>query len=203
VPFKNAPILFLSEICLIILVGCEVPTSVRLAAGPSFSFDGSGRLVSFSVYGPRAGHRIATPLDTQSLMWRIEPTSDSPSGALVASMDIAYGNVPKGYTQKAPSSGTVLPLTTGVVYAFAAETTGAPGVNGFVYIGQTGPVRINVPGLCESAFVGDERALRRASGFTKIHPGEPPATMNQFPTMRIWIILGIVVAVLASSLSAL
>jgi hypothetical protein len=121
---RNATSLLLVVICLVAL-GCEVRTSVRLGPGPSFSLDGSGRLVSFYVYGPRQGHKIATPVDDQSLMWSIAATKDGP-GALVTGMQIEYGKVPKGYVQKFPSSGAALPLTSGRVYIFDAETTGAP-----------------------------------------------------------------------------
>jgi hypothetical protein len=167
---KNTASLLLGELCLLLLLGCEVATTVRLAAGPSFSLDGSGRLVSFSVYGPRLEHRIATPLDSKSLMWSIEPAGDSPSGALVTGMNITYGKVPDGYTQKFPSRGGTFPLATGQVYAFIAETTGAQGVNGFVYMGQNGPIRINVPGLCESAFVGDVRPVKCGTNEPYVEP---------------------------------
>jgi hypothetical protein len=146
--------------CLLTLLGCEVRTSVKVESGPTFSFDGSGRLVFFRVYGPRPGRKIATPVDAQSLMWSIEPASDSPSGASVTGMEIAYGKVPRSYLQKFPSSGAALPLVIGKVYVFDAETTGAPGVNGFVYMSRNGPIQINVPGLCGSAFVGDVKPVR-------------------------------------------
>jgi len=167
---RNTISLFLGCLYLLTLLGCEAGTSVRLAVGPSFSFDGSGRLVSFNVYGPRPGHKIATPLDAQSLMWSIEPTSDSPSGALVTRLDIAYGRVPNGYMQKFPSSGAALPLVSGQVYAFIAETTGAPGTSGFVYMGQNGPIQINAPGLCESAFVGDVKPVKCGTNEPYVEP---------------------------------
>jgi hypothetical protein len=147
---RNAISLLLSGLYLLTLLGCEVGTSVRLGAGPSFSFDGSGRLVFFRVYGPRPGRKIATPVDAQSLMWSIEPTSDAPSGFLVKGMEIAYGKVPRGYLQKFPSSGAALPLALGQVYVFDAETTGAPGVNGFVYMGQNGQSRSMCPVFVEA-----------------------------------------------------
>src|ERR1700693_347327 len=121
---RNAISRLLSCLYLLTLLGCEVGTSVRLGAGPSFSFDGSGRLVFFCVYGPRPGRKIATPVDAQSLMWSIEPTSDAPSGLLVNRMEIAYGKVPRGYLQKFPSSSAALPLAIGQAYVFDAETTG-------------------------------------------------------------------------------
>jgi hypothetical protein len=167
---RNAISLLLSGLYLLTLLGCEVGTSVRLGAGPSFSFDGSGRLVFFRVYGPRSGRKIATPVDTQSLMWSIEPTSDAPSGVLVKGMEIAYGKVPRGYLQKVPSSGAAIPLALGQVYVFDAETTGASGVNGFVYMGQNGPIQINVPGLCGSAFVGDVKPVKCGTNEPYVEP---------------------------------
>ena len=162
----------LSLLCflLLTLLGCEVATSVRLAGGPAFSFDGSGRLVSLSVYEPQPGHKIATPLDSKSLVWRIEPASHAPSGALVTGMDIAYYKVPKGYVQKFPGSDTPVPLAGGLVYAFIAETTGAPGANGFFYMEQSGPILINVPGLCQSVFVGDVRPVKCGTSEPYVEP---------------------------------
>lgn len=113
---------------------------------------------------------IATPVDAQALMWDVEPMGDAPSGALVADMEIAYGKVPKGYTQKFPSSGAALPLAVGKVYVFDAETSGAPGVNGFVYMGQSGPIQINVPGLCASAFVGDVKPVKCGTSEPYVEP---------------------------------
>jgi hypothetical protein len=155
---------------LLTINGCEVGTSVRIGAGPTFSFDGSGRFVSFHVYGPRPGRMIATPVDAKSLMWSIEPTSDAPSGVSVTGMEIAYGKVPRSYIQKFPSSGVALPLTVGQVYVFDAETTGAPGVNGFVYMGPNGPIQINVPDLCGSAFTGDVKPVKCGTSDPYIEP---------------------------------
>ncbi len=124
----------------------------------------------FRVYGPRPGRKIATPVDAQSLMWSIEPTSDAPSGVLVTDVEIVYGKVPRGYTQKFPTSGAALPFAIGKVYVFDAETSGAPGVNGFVYMGQTGPIQINVPGLCGSAYVGDVKAVKCGTSEPYVEP---------------------------------
>src|SRR5579863_6599655 len=96
--------LLLALPCLLGLVNCEVGTSIRVLGGLSFSLDGSGRLASFSVYGPRAGHKVATPLDSKSLVWSIQPMSGSASGLLVTDMNLAYGSVPKGYEQTFPIS---------------------------------------------------------------------------------------------------
>lgn len=153
---------------LLASIGCEVSTSAKIHQGPTFSLGGSGRLVFFRVYGPRPGRKIATPVDAQSLMWSIEPASDS--GVLVTGMEIAYGKAPRGYVQKFPSSGTALPLAIGRVYIFDAETTGASGVNGFFYTDQSGPVLITVPGLCGSSFVGDVKPVKCGTNEPYIEP---------------------------------
>lgn len=133
-----------------------------------FLLDGGGRLVSFSVWGPRHGRKIATPLDSTALMWYIEP-STAP-GTWVLNMDIEYGRVPMGYLQKFPSRSPALPLATGRVYAFNAETTGASGVDGFFYMDPNGPILTHVPGLCESSYVGDVEPVRCATGEPYVEP---------------------------------
>jgi hypothetical protein len=169
---KLSAILLLSVASMAVLdLGCEVGTSVRLEGGPSFALEGSGRLASLSVYGPRPGHKIATPLDTKSLVWNIEPMKGSPSGVLVTGMDdLTYGKVPKGYVQTFPSSGAAVPLATGQVYAFFADTTGASGANGFFYMDKNAPILINVPGLCQSAFVGDVKPVKCGTSEPYVEP---------------------------------
>jgi hypothetical protein len=161
---------------LLAISGCEVSTSAKIHPGPTFSLDGSGRLVSFSIYGPRPGHRIATPVDGKSLMWSFERTSDSAAGVLVTGMEITYGRLPSGYVQKFPSSGAALPLAIGQVYIFDTETTGAPGVNGFFYMDQSGPVLINVPGLCGSSSVSDVKPVKCGNN----EPYTEPKDLEQF-----------------------
>jgi hypothetical protein len=170
---RNSAILWLCALCTLTFVGCEVRTSVVLDRGPSFLLSGSGHLVSFSVYGPQPGHKIATPLNQKGLLWRIEPISSTPQGVLVARMNLVYGRVPGGYMQTTPSVG---PLSTGQVYSFAAETTGAPGASGFFYMDGNGPTLINVPGLCESAFVGDVKPVKCGTA----EPYVEPSNLQEF-----------------------
>src|SRR5437762_4586454 len=65
-----------------------------------------------------------------------------------------------GYTQAIPNSGTASALPPGQVYYFFAETTNAPPAEGFFYLDGTTPIQIKVPGLCQSGFVGDVKALK-------------------------------------------
>jgi len=46
----------------------------------------------------------------------------------------------------------------------------APGVNGFLYIGQNGPIQINVPGLCASALVGDVKPVKCGTSEAYVEP---------------------------------
>jgi hypothetical protein len=140
-------------------LGCEVRTSARLGIGPSFSLNGSGRLASFTVYGPRPGHKIATPNDAKSELWSIQPSGGYGS-VPVAHMSLVYGNPPEGYAQTVPGQGHAPALTAGFVYYFFIETTGAPGKDGFFYMDKTAPILIRVPDLCESGFNGDVQPLR-------------------------------------------
>lgn len=154
---------------LLIVNGCEVSTSARIHDGPTFSLDGSGRLVSFRVYGPQPGRKIATPNDEKSLAWCFKPVAGF-QGALVSRMEVKYGNVPKAYVQTVPTSGAAPVLSSGLVYYFFAETTGASGAEGFFYMDRTTPTVISVPGMCESAFVGDVKAVKCGTGEAYIEP---------------------------------
>ena len=161
---------------LLILIGCEVATSVKVNSGPSFSLHGSGRLASFRVYGPQAGHSIATPFDSKSLMWRIEPTKGYFRGSSVAGLGVQYGHVPGQYRQTNPAAGTAPALSSGQIYYFFAETTDAPPAEGFFYMDGNTPVRLNVPGLCQSNFVGDVRPLKCGTQ----EPYSEPSDLREF-----------------------
>jgi hypothetical protein len=161
---------------LLLLVGCEFGTSVKLSGGPTFSFDGSGRLISFSVYGPRVGRKIATPMDVKSLMWNVRPVDKFASGSLIAGVRFMYGSVPQGYAQTFPGVGPALPLGYGQIYAFIADTTGAQGTHGFIYTGADGPILINVPNLCESSFVGDVKPVKCGTN----EPFVEPINLDEF-----------------------
>jgi hypothetical protein len=89
---------------------------------------------------------------------------------LVERMELRYGVVPDGYTQTVPLAGKAAALSTGLVYYFFAETTGAPGAEGFFYVDKGGPIRIAVPGLCESGFVGDVKPLKCGTGEPYVEP---------------------------------
>ena len=161
--------LLVGGLCLL-FCGCEVRTAVRLGSGPSFSLAGSGRLASFSIYGPQSGHKIATPYDAKSQVWSIQPQNGYPDSALVNHMNLVYGIVPKGYTQTVPTNAAAPALTEGFVYYFIAETTGAPWAEGFFYMEKSEPVPIKVPGLCESGVVGEVKALKCRTNEPYIEP---------------------------------
>ncbi len=84
-------------VCILpMLSSCrEIPTSVKVGNGPSFSFHGSGRLASFRIYGPQPGYKIATPFDAKSVVWRVQPTEGYFKGARVEGLKIEYGSIPE------------------------------------------------------------------------------------------------------------
>jgi hypothetical protein len=81
-------------------------------------------------------------------------------GVRVRRLEVEYGSVPRGYAQTTPSTGTAAILPTGQVYYFFAETTDAPPAEGFFYLDGNTPLEINIPGLCQSGFVGDVKPLK-------------------------------------------
>lgn len=162
---------------LFVLSSCrEIPTSVRVGSGPSFSLNGSGRLASFRVYGPQPDHKIATPFDEKSLVWRVQPSEGYLKGVQVKQLEIRYGSVPSGYTQTVPTSGSASALPAGQVYYFFAETTNAPPAEGFFYLDGTTPIEIKVPGLCQSGFIGDVKPLKCGTQ----EPYSEPQNLDQF-----------------------
>lgn len=159
------------------VAGCrEVPTSVKVADGPSFSFRGSGRLASFRVYGPQPGHKIATPFDEKSLVWRVQPIEGYFKGKPVQGLNIAYGAVPEGYAQAIPKSDAPNHLSPGRVYYFFAETTNAPPASGFIYLAGSQPIEITVPDLCQSGFIGEVKPLKCGTN----EPYKEPENLEQF-----------------------
>jgi hypothetical protein len=166
---KTKVALLMGEFCVLILLGCEITTSARLGSGPTFSLNGSGRLASFTVYAPQPGHKIATPNDAKSEVWSFR-VSGSSGGEPVARMELLYGRVPSGYAKTVPSNGVPPALPPDLVYYFFAETTGAAGAEGFFYMDKNIPVPTNVPGLCESNFVGDVKPVKCGTSEAYVEP---------------------------------
>jgi hypothetical protein len=167
----------LATLLLVGLAGCrEVPTSATIRVGPSFSLNGSGRLASFRIYGPQPGHAIATPFDDYALVWRVQPSEGYFKGARVERLKIDYGKIPEGYKQTIPGDRSAPVLQAGRVYYFFAETTDAPPAQGFFYLDGGTPIRIDVPGLCQSGIVGAVKPLKCGTN----EPYAEPDDMEQF-----------------------
>ena len=173
---KKLCILIAISVVTLTLEACrEVPTSAKLYAGPTFSLGGSGRLASFRIYGPQPGHKIATPFDAKSLVWRLEPAEGYFKGSRVEELKIVYGNTPSGYKQTIPA-GSVSKLPPGQIYYFLAETTNAPPAEGFFYLDGVVPISVKVPGLCQSGFEGEVKAIKCGSN----EPYAEPSDLAQF-----------------------
>ena len=176
-------LVFLLESVLLVSTACEIPTSVTLKDGPSFTLSGSGHLASFTVYGPEPGHKIATPLNTGSVVWQIRATDGYFKGAMVEHMKVRYGSLPQGYLQTVPNDSPLLGcvssdrwcrsprvLEAGEIYYFFAETTDAPGAEGFFYMDGSAPIELKIPGLCQSGFSGNLKAINCETGTPYVEP---------------------------------
>jgi hypothetical protein len=156
---------------LLVLSSCrEIPTSVSVGNGPSFSLGGSGRLATFTVYAPQSNQKIAFPdRDLASVVWQVTASKGYSAGSHVKGLQLTYGKVPSGYEQLTPSqSQGAPPLAPGTVYAFLAETTDAPIASGYFYIGGSGPIQTAIPDLCLMFVQG-----RKARVKCKLNTAEP------------------------------
>jgi hypothetical protein len=166
---------------LLLLSGCrEVPTSVRVENGPSFTLAGSGRLGIFTIYAPQNGQRIAFPDPAvASAVWQVRASEGYFKGKHVAGLKVTYGNVPDGYQQLVPGKSEVPPpLSLGVVYAFFAETTDAPITSGYFYMDKSGPVQTKIPDLCVTMVHG--RKVRVNCRLDKTEPYQEPADLEKY-----------------------
>src|ERR1700724_3539907 len=104
---RNAVSFLIAGTLLILLGGCEpseVPTTVQVASGPSFSLQGSGRLASFTVFAPLSGQKIAYPdTDISTVIWQIQASKGYFRGRDVQGLQVIYGKVPEGYAQAVPN----------------------------------------------------------------------------------------------------
>jgi hypothetical protein len=166
--------------CSICLFTCsrERATSIVVGAEPSFSFSGSGKLASFTIYGPMSGERIALPdSDVATVVWQIKTSKGYFNGAQVEGFRLGFAKPPEGYTQVVPSQSDALPLLPGgAVYSFLAETTDAPIAEGYFYMDGTQAVQIKVPDACLILANGRET---RVSCTTK-QPYQEPTNLAEF-----------------------
>ena len=81
---------------LLVLSGCrEIPTSVKIGTGSSFSLGGSGRLATFTVYAPQSTQKIAFPdRDLASVVWQVTASKGYFKGSHVKGLQLTYGKVP-------------------------------------------------------------------------------------------------------------
>lgn len=166
---------------LLVLSGCrEIPTSVKVGNGPSFSLAGSGRLASFTVYAPQSGQRIAFPdHDVASVVWQVAASKGYFKGSHVKGLQLIYGKVPAGYEQVMPSqSQTAPPLASDTVYAFLAESTDAPIASGYFYMGKSGPIQTAIPDLCLMFAQG--RKVRVRCKLSTAEPYQEPVDLEKY-----------------------
>jgi|ERR1700728_3650212 hypothetical protein len=166
---------------LIVLSGCrEIPTSVKVEAGPSFSLGGSGRLATFTVYAPQGNQRIAFPDgDLATVVWQVTASKGYFNGSHVRGLRLTYGKIPSGYEQVVPSQSPAAPaLASRTVYSFLAETTDAPIASGYFYMGESGPVQTAIPDLCLMFVQG--RKTRVKCKLNTAEPYQEPVDLEKY-----------------------
>ena len=140
----------------------EIPPTLKIGSGPSFFFHGSERLVTFAVYAPPTGQRIASPFnimwmvpdpDIAPAIWQLECPNRFLGRIRVEGLVIPYGKVPSGCLQAAPQQPQSFPpLTGGVIYSFSGETfygRSTAFTNGYFYVDGSGAIHpVDVPDLC-------------------------------------------------------
>jgi len=166
---------------LLVMSGCrEIPTSVKVEAGPSFSLGGSGRLATFTVYAPQSNQKIAFPdHDVASIVWQVTASKGYFKGSHVKGLKLNYGKVPSGYEQVVPSqSQAAPPLASGNVYAFLAESSDAPIASGYFYMSESGPVQTAIPDLCLMFLQG--RKVRVKCKLNSAEPYQEPVDLEKY-----------------------
>lgn len=166
---------------LLVLCGChEIPTSVGVGNGPSFSLMGSGRLASFTVFAPQNGQKIAFPdHDVSAIVWQVAASRGYFRGSRLNRLELTYGKVPSGYEQVVPSRSQAAPaFAAGTVYAFLAESTDAPIASGYFYMGESGPVQTAIPDLCLMFVQG--RKVRVKCKANTAEPYQEPIDLEKY-----------------------
>ena len=173
--------LFAAGMIILMYSSCEIaeiPTSVRLTQGPSFSLRGSGRLAMFLVYAPVAGQKVAFPhTKISTVVWEISCSKGYFDGHYVEGLHLEYGKTPAGYTQVVPRRpDTALRLPPGKIYSYWAESTGAPIASGSFYVDSAGSVQEVKTDLC--LMFKNKQSVRVSCGTGE--PYQEPADIKKY-----------------------
>ncbi len=127
----------LVTVCLLFTIGCESPITVRISRGPSFEFGGSTDLLTFTVFGPQAGKRIANFFDPAGVIWEIQAPEGDLTKKSPRDITLVYGHVPTGFVQiEPPPRRAPQMLSPGHIYAFWARAKDSRMRTGFFYAGE-------------------------------------------------------------------
>ena len=177
---KKKILSLLGSALLVALSACEsheVPTTVKVGPGQSFSFNGSGRLATFTVYAPIGGQKIAFPHnDVSSVIWQIATSKGYFHGARVDALNLAFGKTPEGYRQTVPDQANVPALQPGMIYSFFAETTGAGVASGSFYVEKSGAMFQVTTDLCLTLKNGHHMRVSCKTG----EPYHEPTDLEKF-----------------------
>ena len=115
--------------------------------------------------------------DLALVVWQIEASKGYFEGSRVGGLRLLYGKVPSGYAQVIPNRPEQpAPLSTGVIYSFFAETSGAPTASGYFYMDTSGPIPVSAPDLCLARTNGNETKVRCGTS----EPYEEPTDIEKF-----------------------
>jgi hypothetical protein len=137
---------------LLVLMGCERPTAVRLeyANGLFFDITGDGSVGQLTVFGPRHRDEASSPSDERFVFWRIEPINGYLNGPRISQLKkVKYGSVPVGYKQVIPADArSPEPLISGNSYLLLISTVGATGFGKWFTVANDRVQFVNLTGPC-------------------------------------------------------
>ena len=139
-------------VLLLMLIGCERPTNVRLesANGIVFAITGDGSVGQLTVFSPRHREEASSPSDQRFAIWMIEPVNGYLNGPRIAQLEsVKYGSVPIGYRQVIPADWhSPEPLLPGKTYLLTISTVGATGFGRWFAVKDRGAEFVNLSGPC-------------------------------------------------------
>jgi hypothetical protein len=109
-------------------LACTRDTEIAVGGGrsPVFTVNGTAKLTSFKIWGPKAGEPEGKATE---LIWQIEPAGGQGGRSLDGLRQVQYGVVPEGFVQRVPATNGPPPPSEGIIYQAEIGTANAPMLN--------------------------------------------------------------------------